>query len=47
MPNQPPVSRYLLLGLAVLMLGSALPDMELLWRQARQGYAVPITLRLR
>lgn len=40
MPNQSPVSRYLLLGLAVLMFGAALPDVEVLLQQARQWRTV-------
>ena len=36
MPNQSPLSRYLLLGIAVLMFGAALPDAELLIQHARQ-----------
>jgi hypothetical protein len=36
MPNQSPVSRYLLVGIAALMLGSALPDLDVLVAQAKQ-----------
>lgn len=36
MPNQSPVSRYLLVAFAVLMLGSALPDAEVLLQRLRQ-----------
>ena len=36
MPNQSPLSRYLLLGMAALMLGAALPDAEILFQNARQ-----------
>ena len=36
MPNQFPASRYLLLAIAVLMLGAAIPDIETLVRRARQ-----------
>lgn len=36
MPNQSPVSRYLLVAFAVLMFGAALPDAELLVQQIRQ-----------
>lgn len=36
MPNQSPLSRYLLLGMAALMLGAALPDAEVLFQKARQ-----------
>ncbi|MFN0106188.1 MAG: hypothetical protein ACKV2U_29375 [Bryobacteraceae bacterium] len=36
MPYQSPISRYLLLGIAVLMLGAAIPDAKLLLQQARQ-----------
>lgn len=43
MPNQSPVSRYLLVGIAALMLGSALPDLDVLVAQVkhlRQGDGV-------
>jgi hypothetical protein len=36
MPNHSPLSRYLLLGMAALMLGAALPDAEVLFQKARQ-----------
>jgi hypothetical protein len=36
MPNQVPLSRYLLLGFAALMLGAALPDMGSLVQRARE-----------
>ena len=36
MPNLVPVSRYLLLGLAALMLGAALPDLGMLAQRARE-----------
>ena len=36
MPDHSPLSRYLLLGMAVLILGAALPDADLLLQQARQ-----------
>ncbi|MBI2686838.1 MAG: hypothetical protein HYX27_11025 [Acidobacteria bacterium] len=36
MPNHAPLSRYLLIGIAVLMFCAALPDAELLLMQARQ-----------
>jgi len=36
MPNQFPVSRYLLLAIAVLMLGAAIPDLDILVQRARQ-----------
>ncbi|HEU0119740.1 MAG TPA: hypothetical protein VFQ91_04385 [Bryobacteraceae bacterium] len=35
MPDPSPISRLLLIGLALLMLGAALPDAELLLQQAR------------
>jgi hypothetical protein len=42
MPNHAPVSRYLLLGIAALMLGAALPDMEVLLAKVRpwRGHGV-------
>ena len=43
MPNQSPVSRYLLVGIAAVMLGSALPDLDVLVAQVkhlRQGRGV-------
>ena len=43
MPNQSPVSRYLLVGIAAVMLGSALPDLDVLVAQVkhlRQGGGV-------
>jgi hypothetical protein len=36
MPNQFPLSRYFLLGIAVLMLGAAIPDVDSLLQRARQ-----------
>jgi hypothetical protein len=36
MPNQSPVSRYLLVGMAALMFGAALPDVEWMLARARQ-----------
>jgi len=36
MPNQSPISRYLLLGIAALMFVASLPDAELLLQQARR-----------
>jgi hypothetical protein len=35
MPNHSPLSRYLLIGFAVLMVGAALPDLDWLVKQAR------------
>jgi len=36
MPNLVPVSRYLLLGFAALMLGAAIPDLGTLLQRARE-----------
>jgi len=36
MPNQTPVSRYLLLGIAIIMFAAALPDTETLLRKVRE-----------
>lgn len=36
MPKGFPVSRYLLVGIAILMLGAALPDTDALLQHARQ-----------
>ena len=36
MPDHFPISRYLLLGIAALMLAAAIPDVETLLQRARQ-----------
>lgn len=39
MPNQSPLSRYLLVGMAALMFGAALPDVGWMLARARQWSA--------
>jgi hypothetical protein len=46
MPEGFPVSRYLLVGIAILMLGAALPDAHTLLQQVRRNPAMRMTDRI-